>query len=383
MRHLRTNIGGRSENYERINNYIAHRLNDYGVDIYYTDNLTLLNTVDKYTCYLNKTSSEWTFNWTWWDTIIQYKLDNGMNAFTINYPLGIADGRDPYIENATRMRWLKNWLKDVEAHLELKNWLNYSYLYFIDEFNVFIPAPYSRAEYFNRCRILLSEIKNASPKIKIMTTTPPSKELEPLREYIDIFCPISNDRDKERWDERLAAGCEFWTYTCIGPLAPWPNAQLYIRLYEIRILFWQVWLYKIHGFLYWHSQAYYHGDYGFAYNGYGDGWFLYEFNGTLYDSIRWEMFLEGQEDYEYLWLLNATLAYLAEHPGLISESELHELRSYFETIITTIVGEKYHYCRHVSTLYEGRNQIGFILDSLSHLINYTAFSEALWLPPYK
>ncbi|MHA1649368.1 MAG: glycoside hydrolase domain-containing protein, partial [Candidatus Helarchaeota archaeon] len=216
MRHLRTNIGGRSENYERINNYITHRLNDYGVDIYYTDNLTLLNTVEKYTCYLNKTSGEWTFNWTWWDTIIQYKLENGMNAFTVNYPLGIADGWDPYIENATRMRWLKNWLKDVEAHLEFKNWLNYSYLYFIDEFNVFIPAPYSRAEYFNRCRILLSEIKNASPKIKIMTTTPPSKELEPLREYIDIFCPISNDRDKERWDERLAAGCEFWTYTCIG-----------------------------------------------------------------------------------------------------------------------------------------------------------------------
>jgi hypothetical protein len=358
-------------------------LNDYGAYIHDTDNLTLLNTVEKYTCYLNTTTNNWTFNWTWWDNIIQYRLDNGMNAFTVTFPLGIADGRDPYIENTTRMLWLKNWLRDVEGHLENKSWLNYSYLYFIDEFNVFIPSGYSRTEYFNRCRILLHEIKNASTKIKIMTTTPPSQELELLREYIDIFCPISNDRDIESWDERLAADCEFWTYTCIGPLAPWPNVQLYNRLWETRVLMWQVWLYDIHGFLYWHSQRYYHGDYGFAYNGYGDGWFIYEMEGQLYDSIRWEMFLEGQEDYEYLWLLNATLKYLEENPGLIPQNQIDAYRTELDTIVTSIVGERWVYCDHPSTLYYGRDRIGAILHELSSMIDTTSIGETIWFPPYR
>lgn len=383
MRHLRTNIGVRSDSYTKINNYLDHRLNDYGVDILYTSSLAQLNTVEKYTCYLNTGTNTWTFNWTWWDNMIQYKLDNGINAFTVDYPLGIADGRDPYIEDSTRMLRLKNWLSDVESHLENKSWLDYGWLYFIDEFNVFIPTGYSRAEYFNRCRILLSEIKLAAPKIKIMTTTPPSQELQDLREYIDIFCPISNDRDKERWDERLAADCEFWTYTCVGPLAPWPNAQLYNRLWEIRVLMWQVWLYDIQGFLYWHSSSYYHGDYGFAYNGYGDGWFLYEMDGQLYDSLRWEMFLEGQEDYEYLWLLNATLQYLENHPGLISQQAIDDYRSELETIVNSIAGERWIYCDHVETIYSGRDRVGVILHELGSIVNITAIGEALWLPPYR
>ncbi|MHA1277044.1 MAG: glycoside hydrolase domain-containing protein [Candidatus Helarchaeota archaeon] len=383
MRHLRTNIGGRSADLVRINNYIEHRINDYGVDFTYTDNYTKFNTEGTYTCYLNKTSDTWIFNWTAWDGLIQYKLDSGMNAFTLTYPLGLADGRDPYLEDLTRMKWLKNWFSKVQTHMEIKNWLNYSYIYFIDEFSVFIPAPYSRQEYFNRCRILLSEIKNASPKLKIMTTTPPTRELEPLREYIDIFCPISNDRDKERWDERLNARCEFWFYTCVGPTAPWPNVMLYDRLYEARILMWQVWRYNIHGFLFWHSQAYYHGKYGLGFNGWGDGWFLYEQGGELYDSIRWEMFLEGQEDYEYLWLLNATLNYLSEHPGIIPVETISQYRTELNSITNAVVGEKWVYCDHVDTLYNGRDRVGAILNDLGKIVNQTIFSEAIWLPPYK
>jgi hypothetical protein len=306
-----------------------------------------------------------------------------MNAFTVQYPLGIADGRDPYIEDETRMLRLKNWYKDVESHLEIKNWLNYSYIYFIDEFNVFIPAPYTPSEYFNRCQILLSEIKNASPKIKIMTTTPPSEELENLSEYIDIYCPISNDRDKARWDAKSAAGTEFWFYTCVGPMAPWPNIQLYNRLYETRVLMWQAWLYDIHGFLYWQSQAYYHGDYGHSFNGYGDGWFIYELDGNLYDSIRWEILLEGQQDYEYLWLLNATLTYLEGHPGLISAATLISYWNELDAIVNSIVGEKWTYCDHPSILYNGRDRIGNILHELNAIVNISSIGEALWLPPYK
>ncbi|NVM27711.1 MAG: DUF4091 domain-containing protein [Candidatus Helarchaeota archaeon] len=381
MRHLRTNIGGRSRDFERIDNYLYHRINDYGVSISKANTLTQLNTQEVYTCWLDTSTNTWTFNWTWWDTMIQYKLDRGMNGFVIQCPLGM--GRDPPIEDATWMLRLKNWLVDVANHFEPLGWLNYSYYYFIDEFQMFIPDGYTREEYFDRLEILLHEMKNATTKIKIMTTTPPSAELEDLYDYIDIYCPISNDRDKARWDERLAADCEFWFYSCVGPMAPWPNAHLYNRLYEIRIELWQVWLYNIHGFLFWSSTAYYHGDYGLAFNGWGDGWFIWEFGGILYDSIRWENFLEGQEDYEYLWLLNATLQYLTENPGVIPANELSSYKAEFDTIVNSVVGEKWVYCDHVSTLYSGRDRIGAILNDLGSVVNLTALGEAQWFPPYK
>ncbi|NVM53441.1 MAG: DUF4091 domain-containing protein [Candidatus Helarchaeota archaeon] len=383
MRHLRTNIGSRSDDFDIIDNYIDHRMNDYGALIRAAPTLSDLNTTETYTCWLNTSSDTWTFNWTWWDSMVEYKLNHGMNGFSVPYPLRIEDRRDPYIENATRMLWLKNWLADVEGHLDDKNWLNYSYYYFIDEFSIFIPAPYTRQEYFNRCRILLSEMKNASPNIKIMTTTPPSEELELLRDYIDIYCPISNDRDKARWDERMEVDTEFWFYTCVGPTAPWPNSMIYDRLYATRVLLWQVWLYKVHGYLFWHSYMYYHGKYGIAFNGYGDGWFLYKQGGQLYDSLRWEMYLEGQEDYEYLWLLNATLQYLEENPGIISAGELNNYKAEFDAIVSSIVGERWVYCDHVSTLYSGRDRIGAILNNLGSVVNITALGEAQWFPPYK
>jgi len=380
-RHLRTNIGNSLNNLKQYKNYFYHRMNDYGVTIYHTEDFAWFNSHENVTCYLNTTSNEWSFNWTWWDNLTEYKLNNSMNAFTVSYPLGLG-GRDPPIEDDTWLLRLKNWLSDVQDHMEDKGWLNYSYYYFIDEFSIFIPAGYTREEYFDRLETLLKEMKVAAPKIKIMVTTPPSEELKDLREYIDIFCPVSADRDKDRWDERLDAGVEFWFYACVGPMAPWPNSHLYNRLYESRILLWQTWYYKLHGFLYWSSSAYYHGNYGLAYNGYGDGWFIYEREGKLYDSLRWENYLDGNEDYEYLWLIDAVLDFLKEHPGRISDSKRKKFRDEYKEIVNSIVGEKWEYCDHPSIMYSGRDRIGCMLHELSSYTNITAIGEALWLPPY-
>jgi hypothetical protein len=145
---------------------------------------------------------------------------------------------------------------------------------------------------------------------------------------------------------------------------------------------WQTWLYGIHGYLYWQSQAYSHASHGFGANGYGDGWFLYERDGYLYDSLRWENYLDGQEDYEYLWLLNATLEYLTHNPGLIDATQLANLKVEFQAIVGNIVGERYIYCDHPSTLYSGRNRVAMILDSLNSVVNTTTIGEAQWMAPH-
>ncbi len=358
-RHLRTNIGGGSEDYALIDNYMYHRINDYGHGISMS---------------LNETTNNWTFDWTSFDTFTQYKLDGGMNAFTVPYYMG---GRDPDVTDTVLLDRETNLLKGIQDHLESKNWTAFAYIYFIDEFQMFVPDQYTREEYFARLAILLSTMKAAAPKIRIMTTTPPSEELELVRDYIDIFCPVTYDYDRERWEERKQAGAEFWMYPCVQPFAPWPNSHLYNRLYECRVLLWQVWHYQIDGFLYWSSQAYYHGKHGMGYNGYGDGWFVYS-NGSYYDSLRWENYLDGQEDYEYVWLANATLHEI-EKQGLLPQGEIDAKRHELASIVASVVGDGWIYADHPSAVYAGRAALASMLHGFSAFINTTSIGEAPWL----
>nr|MDO8115077.1 DUF4091 domain-containing protein [Candidatus Sigynarchaeota archaeon] len=358
MRHLRTNIGPGAGDYPTIDNYVYHRINDYGNGIWADlggDN-------------------NWTFHWDSFDPLIEYKLAHGMNGFVSHY---IGD-RDPPIENSVWMLQLTNYVKGLNDHLVYKNWTRYAYIYFIDEFQMNIPPAYDRSTYFARLAVLLQAVKTAAPNLRIMTTTPPSSELGNLTQYIDIYCPMAPDYDKARWDELLSEGKEFWIYSCVQPYAPWPNSHLYNRLYECRILIWQVWQYKIHGFLYWSSREYYHGRNGMAYNGYGDGWFLYTRDG-LRDSMRWENYLDGQEDYEYVWLLNATINDL-ETRGILDGVQAAAKRIELDSIVNSITLDRWHYCDHPATLYNGREAIGSMLHAFSAFTNITAIGEADWNP---
>lgn len=382
MRHLRTSVGSFSQENKKIQNYLYHRMNDYGVRINEASTYSQLHNEEEYTCYYNATAKDWVFNWTWWDNLTEYKLNNTMNAFGIRDPIHWDNHRLPDIDDNETIYKLKRYLQGVQDHIQNKSWLNYSYFYFIDEFNLNIPSGYTRQQYFAHLEEYLEIINSSAPLIKITATVPPRDEYDNLDPYFDIYCPVSETYDKEKWDSLMAQGREFWYYPCVGPFAPWPNSHVYNRLYECRVLMWQTWLYGIHGYLYWQSQSYAHASYGFGANGYGDGWFLYERDGNLYDSLRWENYLDGQEDYEYLWLFNATLSYLTNNPGLIDATKLTNLKVEFQGIVNNIVGERYIYCDHPSTLYSGRDRVGIILDDLNNVVNTTIIGEAQWLPPY-
>ncbi|MHA1148961.1 MAG: glycoside hydrolase domain-containing protein [Promethearchaeota archaeon] len=381
-RHLSTNIGGYSDDYALMDNYFYHRANDYGVGFSYTkDYDTFLE--NETTCYLNDSNNYWVFNWTYWDNMVQYKLDKGMNAFSLPYPLGIHEARVPISAiSKIKLARYKNWLSEVQAHLITKKWLNYSFIYFIDEFQLFIPEGYTAKEYFVDLKEMLKEMKEAAPKIKIMATAPPTEDLEDLYNYIDIWCPVSFDRDKKRWDAELQEGKEMWMYACVGPTAPYPNSHLFNRLYECRILLWQVWLYELHGFLYWSSRGYYHGKNGYAYNAYGDGWFIWNREGEYLDTLRWEEYLLGFQDYEYLWLLDAALDYCQKNQDTISPRKYNIYRDKMDELIEAIVGERWIYTDHPALLYKAHQEIGEILDYLSKAVDLYALGEEEWVPPY-
>ncbi|MHA1791111.1 MAG: glycoside hydrolase domain-containing protein [Promethearchaeota archaeon] len=367
MRHLRTQMGSPySSQTETLEDFVAHRINDYGISI---------------PCTLNTTTNNWTFNWASWDSNIQWKLDHGANSFILSGYGWTYDGRTPFVDNATLMERLKNWLKGVEAHLIAKNWTRYGYLYYIDEFQMFIPASYNnnRTAYFKDIETQLKAMKQAAPNIRIMTTTPPSSELANIRDYIDIYCPIATDYNKTEWEEQMAAGKEFWMYFCVGPSAPWPNSHLYNRLYETRIMLWQAFLYGLQGFLYWSSSAQYHGRYGFAFNSWGDGWFIhYDKDGHPIDSPRWENYLDAQEDFEILWLVNHTISFLENNSSAYSESEISSFKNKFSGILSSVVGEREIHTQNVKDLYNAHLELSRMLHDFSSHVNISAIAEREW-----
>ncbi|MHA1716812.1 MAG: glycoside hydrolase domain-containing protein [Promethearchaeota archaeon] len=370
MRHLRTQMGSPYSNRnDTVENFFAHRINDYGISI---------------PSYLNTTTNNWTYDWSSWDANIQWKLDNHANSFIISGGPGWTyDGRTPFVDNDTLMLRLTNWLKGVEAHLKAKNWTRYGYIYYIDEFQMFIPESYNgnRTAYFKDLEEQLAQMKAAAPELRIMTTTPPSAELATIRDYIDIYCPIAMDYDKKVWNEQMAAGKEFWMYYCVGPRAPWANSHLYNRLFETRIMLWQAYLYGLQGFLYWSTSAQYHGSYGFAYNGYGDGWFIhYDDDLNPYDSIRWENYLDAQEDYEYLWMLNRSINYLRENSSVIDSQMLDVLSARLNELLDSVVGERERHCDRASTLIMARLELGTMLEEVARYFDFTTVMEEKWLP---
>lgn len=384
MRHLRSNFGPQTENWNMINTFASHRINTYGIPIYSTNNPSEFATNPKITCYYNEVTEEWEFHWTWWDTQTELSLNKGLNGFYIGCPLGMP--REPVwleSDNVTISEWgiiYRKFYEGVQAHLEFKrdnegkDWFKYAYIYFIDEFQMFVPEGWTRQAYWDALEKFMILLKTAAPDLKIMTTTPPSYELLQLEPYIDIYCPISSDYNKTEWDHQREIGKEMWMYACVGPRAPWPNSHYYNRLFEIRVLYWQVWHYKLHGFLYWSTTPYYHGKYGIGFNAWGDAWYLYEKeSGLVDDTIRWENWRDAAEDYEYIWLMNATIQAMGGDP---------DSQNLLNSLVNSIVGDTYTYCNNPNIIRNARSQIGQWLSDVNSegIYDVMAIGEAEWIP---
>jgi len=366
-RHISVNMGQWDPSDEMLSSFDSHRINSYGFFTKQASSKENWEEDETTHCYLNQTTHEWTFNWTRWDAEINRFLAGGSTAFSVQHPYGTPDVPLLWTDssNTTYTDWAVEYgtfYEVIASHLDDKlvndtiDWYQYAYIYFLDEFQMFTPPGWVPGEYHILIEQFLHLLNNSAPAMKIMTTTPPTRDLEAIRPYIDIYCPITADYDEEEWEAVQNEGKELWMYPCVGPMSPWPNSHLYNRLFEIRVLFWQSYYYNLDGFLYWASAAYFHGQYGMGYNGWGDGWFVYTNpDGTVDASIRWENYRDAIEDYEYLWVLNNTL----ELSGADVES-FHLL----DQIVTGVATDRYNYCDSGLDLWNSRNEVGSWIHSL-------------------
>ncbi len=240
----------------------------------------------------------------------------------------------PFGENTPQYQaLLASQVRQLEAHLRQKGWLEMAYVYWFDE-----PDPKDYAF----VRAGMERLKRFAPGIRRMLTEEP---VEALFGAVDIWCPVSFNYDHAAAEKRRQVGERFWWYVCTGPKAPYCTLFIDHPATELRVWHWQTWQRKIAGTLvwatnYWTSSAAYPdkpqnpyedpmsyvSGYGTpagtrAYWGNGDGRFIYPPEAAAVpglsghqpvieppvSSIRWEMLREGVEDYEFLWLLRQRL----------------------------------------------------------------------------
>lgn len=222
-----------------------------------------------------------------------------------------------------------SYVKQLEQHLREKGWLNLAYVYWFDE-----PAP----SQYDFIRGVFQRLRRHAPGLRGMLT----EQVEPgLVGGPNLWCPISNEYNHQRVEERRVAGEHFWWYICCGPKGPYPTEFTDHPGTAQRAWLWQTWQRKIEGVLiwevnYWTSPTAYPDQPQNPYEdtmswasggkpgtkgpwGNGDGRFLYPpetaANGrpekfiadAPVDSIRWESFRDGIEDYEYLVTLRRLL----------------------------------------------------------------------------
>ncbi len=274
---------------------------------------------------------------------------------------------------------LKAYASQIENHLRKNGWLDEAFVYWFDE---------PQEKDYEFVQEGMKEIHLAAPGLQRMLTEEPIDELKP---YVDIWCPVLHNGEKEAIAERLKAGDTVWWYVCCGPKAPYLGLFIDHPATDLRTWVWLSWKYGVTGLLVWQSNywtsscAYpdkrqdpwkdpmsYQSGYGrpagyIGYWGNGDGRFLYPPQnctpGTIappVDSIRWEMLREGIEDYEYLTLLRK----LIERKKGAAGVKIAQYKKLLE-VPASIIVDGQHYTRRSSPIYRQRRRIAEAVEALA------------------
>jgi hypothetical protein len=253
-------------------------------------------------------SGKVTIDWTKFDRDVEFYLAHGQNAFNISWAqLPGGWGTVEAVEDQQRIARCKEILRQTQAHLEEKGWLDYAYIYTIDE-------PGKAA--FPQVKQAFGLVHEVAPKLKCLLTYGygASRPIEPgnpvykdLAGFVNIHVPHSDCFEPVFLKERQKLGDEIWAYVCISAQNPYLNCWgIDYPGIEQRMLYWQLFSHDITGFLYW-ATTYWPKDpwkEPLTYpGGNSDGSMIYPGADGPVNSVRWELTRDGIEDYDMMVML--------------------------------------------------------------------------------
>lgn len=268
-------------------------------------------------------AGEVSIDWTEFDRETEYYLERGLNAFNVHWGrvrggwgtvAGDVDERERRVSAEI--------LRQTEAHLRARSWLDLAYIYSIDE-----PGK----DAFPDVKAVFSQVHQAAPGLKRLLTFGygASRPIQPgnplyrrLEGFVDIWVPHSDCFEPEYLDTRRRAGDEIWEYVCISAQKPYANIWgIDFPGTDPRVAFWQCYAEQITGFLYWATDYWEKNPWEdpLTYpGGNGDGSLVYFGEEGPINSLRWEAIRDGIEDYDYLALLGSLVRRADEQERLPS-----------------------------------------------------------------
>lgn len=326
-----------------------------------------------------------------WDPEAEKYLDGyKFNTFVL-WLQGLGGGRYPNYDPGSfgpfrfgtpgYERLMRDYLMQIQNHLEQKGWLRKAFIYWYDE-----PEANDYPFVIERNKL----IKRLAPKLARMLTEQPEPD---LIGHVDIWCPVLSNYVPKVCQERQAAGDRVWWYICCGPRAPFLGEFIDHPHTDMRAWPWATWKWRVEGCLIWATtwwtvwslfgdnyqnpwedpMSYTDGSRPGAvgYWGNGDGRFLYPPNRKAYqdretkyvegpvDSYRWELFRDGIEDYEYLWLLRDLV-----HRQKGTQAARREAAKLLEIPATIVGPEVWQYTHKPTPILEHRRRVAEAIEKL-------------------
>ncbi|BBH21707.1 hypothetical protein Back11_30520 [Paenibacillus baekrokdamisoli] len=239
----------------------------------------------------------------------QYVKDPRVSAYRIPYEASdFDDGKAAKLVN----------------DLDKSGLLDKAYYYLGRDIDEPTPALYQKVIDFS------NKIKAIDPSLRHIVTSGIKPALAP---YVNTFSPLFSEfttqQDLEMVREHQSNGGHVWWYGCIANQNPYPTYHIDDNLISARLLSWMQKSYGIEGNLYWAVNIYK------KYNGIeyvnrdiwndpvsfqganGEGSLLYPgdkygINGAI-PTLRLQAIRDGNEDYEYLWLLEQKVKEAAQY----------------------------------------------------------------------
>jgi len=295
---------------------------------------------------------------------IKNLFDNyGFEAITVGPFFGDAAGwkfRQKWmgvnLESPKFKYLLRQYCKKLESYLMVNGWLDRCWLSYWDEPQLDDPG-------FKKIVEIGRIIKETAPNVKIFMTKWPIPELFGI---VDIWCLPFTKRYffQQAITERKSLGEKIFVYH--------NNPYIDTPLIDKRLYAWRYRLADIDGVYAWWNLTFWQKDpYKFPFQVEkkgdeenilkpGDGILLYpnpDGNGPPVNSLRWEVFHQGIEDYEYFWLLEQAIlrAYKRLHAhNTFTDYTTYRINEYLSVLIKDYFDP---WSRDVNHLYKLRYQI--------------------------
>jgi len=253
-----------------------------------------------------------------WDTYLDHLISGGASTIHLapsqHFGTWYATQQNP-VGSEEQLRQVVDALRVLREHCRERGLFDMHYLQLRDE----ASTPDSLAVY--------RRVREELPDLKLLLTWPLGEAVS----LIDIPCPITSGFTEPWRDETKANGGEFWWYVAWIPQGEYANLFIEQTGPQNRALFWQTWKYKVDGLLYWGLNYWLLPGYTWPENAKGpserlpekgfpdfcplrdspgDGFSMYPgpTPSQPMSSIRLEIMRDGEEDYEYLLLLDQLIA---------------------------------------------------------------------------